>query len=408
MDYNTLTGSIMSRRRFSKASGREVSEELLERLGHPEAGMKIIEIAGTNGKGSTAAFLCSILKEAGFRVGMFTSPHLVRFSERIRIDDEEIGEEDVIRIADRVLNVSMSTEPTMFDLCLAIALIYFSERKCDYVILEAGLGGRLDSTAGIGEVPLVTVITRIGLDHTEYLGDTLSAIAGEKAGVLKPGTKCVIAKSDDEAKRVIKSRCEELNIPYVNAEDTPIPSGTTLGLMGLYQEENAKNAAAAFLLLDAVEAAAAEGLISRGLSKAKWPGRMHLVNTDPVILLDGAHNPQGIRALSESLRAKWPGERFIFVMGVLSDKDYGDMIGPLVEIADHFIATGVSEMPRALAPEELSKVISRAGASCEVCPVAREAVKRAAGEAKEKGLKVVACGSLYMIGELLRYEGGAQ
>ena len=404
MDYISLTENILSRRRFSGVSGREVSEELLKRLHHPEHDMQIIQIAGTNGKGSTAAFLNSILQEAGFRVGMFTSPHLVRFTERIRVNGEEISESDLVDIGRQVLGTPMSNDPTMFDLCLAIALLYFKQEKVDFAILEAGLGGRLDSTTGIDAIPAVSVITRIGLDHTAYLGDTLAAIAGEKAGILKKGTRCVIGTSEKEACDVLTGTCESLGINYKLSEDTILPTDVRLGLRGLYQEENAKNALAAFEYLkkdlkltdERYEAAVREGLMN-----AVWAGRMHVVSEEPFLLLDGAHNPQGIEALARSLSSEWPGESFVFLMGVLADKDYRDMIAPLVTLSECFFATNVSDAPRALPAEDLARVIKGAGGRVRTVENPIEALHEAVAEAKERGKKTVACGSLYMIGELL-------
>lgn len=404
MDYVSITESIMSRRRFTDVSGKEVTEELLSRLSHPERGMRLIHIAGTNGKGSTAAFIGSILKAASFKVGIFTSPHLVDFRERIRINDEMISREDLIRIGRRVIGTPMSNEPTMFDLCLAIALLYFKEQECDYVILETGMGGRLDSTNGLVEIPVVSVITRIGLDHTEYLGDTLLKIASEKAGILKNGTRCVIAQNDAEAVKVIKQRCDELGVSNILSEEVSLPKGSILGLIGEYQKENAKNAVAAAGLLRSdwdISDSEYERILLKGLSDAIWPGRMQIVKEDPIVILDGAHNPQGIDALAKSLSSEWPGQRFIFVMGVLADKDYKDMVAPLVALSDHFYATSVSEAKRALSAEVLCEILARAGGKAEAIADPFLALERAIKDAKKSYGIVVACGSLYMIGELL-------
>ena len=177
----------MGRRRFGKACGRQVAEELLARLNCPERGMRVIHIAGTNGKGSTAAFVSSILQAAGFCVGQFTSPHLVDFTERIQVNGRQISREDAARLGQRLLDLPMELECTMFDLCLGMALLYFRERRCDFVVLETGLGGRLDSTSGLSQVPLVSVVTNIGLDHVQILGDTLEEIAAGEGRHLQAG-----------------------------------------------------------------------------------------------------------------------------------------------------------------------------------------------------------------------------
>ena len=182
MQYEEIIEIIQSKRRFGKAYGRDVTAEMMERLEHPEADMKIVHIAGTNGKGSTAAFVSSILHAAGFVVGRFTSPHLIRFTERIVVDGEEIGKDDVIRLGERVLALPMRQETTMFDLCLGMAVLYFKEKNCDFVVLETGLGGAKDSTAGLSVVPEVCAFTNIGYDHTAILGNTIEEIAAEKPG----------------------------------------------------------------------------------------------------------------------------------------------------------------------------------------------------------------------------------
>ena len=183
MQYEEIIEIIQSKRRFGKAYGRDVTAEMMDLLGHPEEGMQIIHIAGTNGKGSTAAFVSSILHAAGFVVGRFTSPHLIRFTERIVVDGQEISKEDVVRFGEQLLDLPMTQECTMFDLCLGMAILYFKERICDYVVLETGLGGAKDSTAGLSIVPLVCAFTNIGFDHTAILGNTIEEIAAEKAEV---------------------------------------------------------------------------------------------------------------------------------------------------------------------------------------------------------------------------------
>ena len=260
MEYEEIVTAIMGRRRFGKACGRHVAEELLARLNCPERGMRVIHIAGTNGKGSTAAFVSSILQAAGFCVGQFTSPHLVDFTERIQVNGRQISREDAARLGQQLLDLPMELECTMFDLCLGMALLYFRERRCDFVVLETGLGGRLDSTSGLSQVPLVSVVTNIGLDHVQILGDTLEEIAAEKAGIFKPGTEAVFGKMAAAARRVLIKRCEELGIPWRDAGKLEARTGTggsdtwevtclRLGLFGAYQRQNAATAAAVFDVL---------------------------------------------------------------------------------------------------------------------------------------------------------------
>lgn len=312
MEYEEIVTAIMGRRRFGKACGRQVAEELLARLNCPERGMRVIHIAGTNGKGSTAAFVSSILQAAGFCVGQFTSPHLVDFTERIQVNGRQISREDAARLGQRLLDLPMELECTMFDLCLGMALLYFRERHCDFVVLETGLGGRLDSTSGLSQVPLVSVVTNIGLDHVQILGDTLEEIAAEKAGIFKPGTEAVFGKMDAAARRVLIKRCEELGIPWRDAgkleartgtggSDTGEVTGLRLGLFGAYQRQNAATAAAVFDVLTercpemfgGMSEEKRRKILLEGLRRAVWPGRMEILSEDPFLLVDGAHNPPG-------------------------------------------------------------------------------------------------------------------
>ena len=198
LNYKEVINTIENKRRFGNLKGVEISERMLEILGHPEKDLKIVHIAGTNGKGSVSAFLHSIFEQAGLKVGMFTSPHLVDFRERIQINGEMISKEDVERIGNELLSIDFGVYPTMFDYCLAMALLYYNEKQCDVVVLETGLGGKYDSTNACG-IPDVTVIAKIGFDHMAILGNTLSQIAGEKAGILKKGTKLVMESQEKEA-----------------------------------------------------------------------------------------------------------------------------------------------------------------------------------------------------------------
>ena len=435
MNYEELIETIINKRRFGRASGYEVTREMTGRLGHPERGMRIVHIAGTNGKGSTAAFVSSILQAAGFCVGQFTSPHLVDFTERIQVNGEQIPRGDVVRLGERVLAVPMELECTMFDICLAIALLYFKERECDFVVLETGLGGRLDSTNGLGEIPQAAVITNIGLDHTQILGDTIEAIAAEKAGILKPGTTGVFGPMEPAARRVLEERCRELDIPWVRGEraetseekvsETGCCGRVTLtpeqedaiGLPGVYQRENAATAAAAFSVLwekdrelflekfrettpmDRAFAAWKESVIARGLRQARWPGRMEILKTDPFFLIDGAHNPQGVHALAQSLQAAYPGEQFLFVVGILADKDYGSMLEEMLPLADRFYAVTV-ENSRSLQARQVAGFLRARGARAEAWASLGEALEQAFEEGRRTGRRVVAFGSLYFIGSI--------
>ena len=435
-EYKDIIDQIEKRRRFGQACGRDVSEEFLKRLGHPEKGMRIIHIAGTNGKGSTAAFLDQILRKAGVRVGMFTSPHLITFRERIKVNGKMIPEKDATRIGQRLLEQEMPEEltPTFFDLCLAMALLYFKECSCDLVILETGLGGRLDSTRGVSQTPLVSVVTAIGLDHTAVLGSTLEEIAGEKAGIFRRGTRAVIAQMADEASAVLIEACQELGIPWIQMKKLedggekrsayPIVSmilrvldhdpGVKIGLHGDYQWQNAANAlGAVFQLCNALPEegekmsrrelldALTEEAIRKALADTEWPGRMQVLRQRPLFVIDGAHNPQGVKALAQTLKHRYPGEKFHFFTGVLSDKDYRNMMKEMLPLAASFDTVSVDNL-RTLDGATLAKMIRSHGIPANYHKDIETGMRRVWSYKEDDTPGVVAFGSLYFIGEILR------
>ncbi len=415
MTYEEIVQRIEESHRFGKASGYEVSREMLELLEHPESGMRIIHIAGTNGKGSTAVCVSSILQAAGFCVGMFTSPHLIDFTERIRVNGTQIPREDVVRLGEKLLELPMTLEPTMFDYCLGMALLYYKEQHCDYVVLETGLGGRLDSTNGVGALPLVSIITRIGFDHMAYLGNTLSAIASEKAGILKVGTHAVLGVNDPEAAEVLQQTCRERRIPYMdlNEETTRwvrdyVQEHRNVLMPGTYQVENAMNAVAAIRMLYEMKELAPQvateeildDVILQGLQASVWPGRMQQVGDNPIFLVDGAHNPQGVRALRESLEERFPGEQMVFLMAVMADKDYEHMIEDVLPLARCFYTVTVSS-DRALQGSKLAERIAGRGVEAMYLDDLDLAMKQAKERARMEHCPMVAFGSLYFIGGIL-------
>ncbi len=407
----------MNKHRFGKASGCEVTSEMMERLHHPEEKLRVIHIAGTNGKGSTAAFVSSILRAAGFCVGTFTSPHLVDFCERITVDGKWIERENAARLGEYLLDLEMDLEPTMFDYCLAMAILYFGERNVDFVVLETGLGGAKDSTNGLSIVPEVSIFTSIGLDHTEILGDSLPQIALEKAGILKAGSHAIISHMEEEAASVIRNRCRELNVPYTdlsNGFDALETGGwlspeslaeirsEKLGLSGKYQTYNAMAALAGCLVLRKHGIEILDDAIKMGLSNAKWAGRMQVLSEKPYFLVDGAHNPEGVKALADSLVGIFPGEKFLLLAGVLADKDYESMMERMLPLADS-VYTVTVESKRTLQGEELAKWFKEQGHAAKAYQSLQTAIIDAREEALEKDLRIVAFGSLYFVGEILSF-----
>ena len=421
--YEEITDKIENSRRFGTLSGVEISRIMLEKLGHPQKELPFIHVAGTNGKGSVCAFLNSVFMKAGLRCGCFTSPHLVDFGERITVDGKMIEQSAVTRIGNELLNRDWGVMPSMFDYCLMMAVLYFKEKQCDIAIIETGLGGRLDSTNALG-APVLSVITRIGYDHMAVLGGTLTEIAAEKAGILKPGVKAVFAPQEPEVLEVLIKAQRECNFVsekneqcsadciLVTPEDIQRAKRIQPGLRGVYQYENAAVAMLAAeeyfkMNLPAPSRGGTEGVmpgagymqvISDGICSAYWPGRMEILSEHPFLLVDGAHNSNGVLALKESLQELYGSEKFHFIMGVMADKDYEQMAEPLLSCALDFV-TVTPESSRALQAETLAECIRAHKIPAESIPSVYE-VRRLLEERMDKNEKTVAFGSLYFIGEL--------
>lgn len=390
--YEEVLEKIESGRRFGNLPGVEITRIMLEKLNHPQRELSFIHVAGTNGKGSVCAFLDSIMREAGLKTGCFISPHLVDFRERITVKGQMISKGDVVRLGNRLLSENFGVNPTMFDYCLAMAVLYFREQQCDVAIIETGLGGRLDSTNALG-MPEVSVITRIGYDHMAILGNTLHEIAGEKAGILKPGVPAVFAPQEPEALEVLNQHADGI---CVTEKDMLKAEAMKPALIGDYQRENAAAAMlAAEIYLNKIHASAIGESVKKGIHHAKWQGRMDILSTDPFFMVDGAHNSNGIHALKRSLMKLYPGEKFHFIMGVMADKDYENMVEELLPLAIDFV-TVTPDSTRALQGSALADFIERKG-------VPAQALQRVSDIWKgvKHGEKTIALGSMYFIGELI-------
>lgn len=418
LTYEEVLDQIEHQRRFGNRPGAEVSALMLEKLGRPQQNMSVIHIAGTNGKGSVSAFLCSILKEAGIRTGMFTSPHLVDFRERICVDGQMISREEVTKLGNMLLEEDFGTVPTMFDYCLAMALLYYRDRQCQAAVIETGLGGRLDSTNAIG-VPEVTVVTKIGYDHMAVLGDTLDKIASEKAGIIKKGTKLVLESQEKDAMDVLLETAEKEAVTEIKIADMHDVTecryengrqyfsyqkykNLEMAMLGVHQYENAAAAilAAEIFLKDReISDEKAEYYIREGIKKTRWEGRMEILSREPFFMVDGAHNGNGVAALAESLRTLFPGEKFHFVMGVMADKNYEEMIEKLLPLALDFKTVTV-ESERALAAQELSEKI-RAKGICDAGLL--HSFDELMPGRLDVAHKTIAFGSLYFVGEIEKY-----
>lgn len=400
------------------APGLERIRTLLHALGDPQKELKFVHVAGTNGKGSVCAYLASVLRCAGYRVGLCTSPFLEDFRERIQVDGKLIPPEVLGELTElaRPAAEAMEDHPTEFELITAVAMLYFRRCRCDIVVLEVGLGGALDASNVI-DVPEAAVITAMGMDHAAILGPTLGDIAAAKAGIIKPGGAVVSFGGCPEADAVIRERCREqgaqltevdfsrLRVVGTGLDGTDLefaPYGALhVPLVGLYQ---AKNAAVAVTTVEVLEKRGWEisrRALEQGLASVCWPGRLEVVRrTGPVILRDGAHNAHGMAATVESLRALFPGKKLTILMGVMADKDVEDMLKLLAPIAGQ-VFTVRPESPRAMPAEELAALVNRYGVPAVPCAGVAAGLQAAAEAAGADGA-VCALGSLYLVGEVRR------
>ncbi|MBR5967800.1 MAG: bifunctional folylpolyglutamate synthase/dihydrofolate synthase [Lachnospiraceae bacterium] len=394
--------------------GLERTSELLSMLGDPQKKLKFVHVTGSNGKGSTCAILDSILRKAGYRVGLYTSPYLVRFNERIKVNGHEIPDDTLASITSQVRAFAdiMYDHPSQFELVTAIAMEYFYEMQCDIVILEVGMGGALDSTNVI-DAPEVAVFTNIGLEHTEYLGKTIKEIAATKGGIIKTGCDCVAYDGPAEATSTLRDICVEKDVPFLLVDfsaaepvthsldgQTLLYKGRVLSfpLLGKHQIRNLCVALETVHVLKKRGWCIPTHAIEEGVAHVSWPARFQVLSTDPLFILDGGHNPQCAEAMADILEDYLPGKKVTFIMGVLADKDYNSMLDSVCPHAARFICL-TPESPRALSAASLAEVIRERGFETEVC----DSVAEAYDKAKEKTEPIVAFGSLYMSGAVLRY-----
>lgn len=424
VEQQTAVDWLSSFNKYGWMFGLERILYLLKQLGNPHLELQVVHVAGTNGKGSVCKYISSILQKAGFRVGVYLSPHIERFSERIVINDEEISEEDLGMLVEQIQPIveemmRNGNTPTFFEIVTALAFLYFQKKKVDYAVIEVGLGGRFDATNVI--TPLVSVITNISLEHTNILGNVVSSIAFEKAGVIKDYIPVVTAATR-VARETIKSVAQERNSPIVcveksmwkrlsyrrNTQEFFIQGAfkdyvVKTSLLGLHQGENIAVAIAAVERLQMSGVYIADDDIREGVAAASHPGRMEIVSERPRILLDGAHNPDGMKMLSKTLKMDFSYDRLLLVLGVLKDKDIPMMISSIVPLADLIIVTQ-STNSRAYDPVLLMEKIQRFDPKKEVRVEASvaEAVEHAKRLAKRKDLICVS-GSLFTVGEARQY-----
>jgi dihydrofolate synthase/folylpolyglutamate synthase len=396
--------------------GLERIEALLDALGRPERGYALVQVGGTNGKGSISAMLAAMLRAEGRRVGLYTSPHLVSFRERIRVNGEAIGEDAVVDGVEALGTLIARVDATVFEATTALALDHFAHERVDIAVLEVGLGGRVDSTT-VGR-PVVAALGPIDLDHREFLGDTVEAIATEKAAIIRSGT-AISAAQPPAAAAVVVAQAARAGVPLL-MEDRELSvalrardlhgqridctgpgwrlDDLRLGLRGAYQPGNALVAVAAARVLDVGERA-----IREGLARARWPGRFEVRRREGGwLVLDGAHNPAGARALATSLQAYFGAAPTTFVLGVLRDKDAAGILRPLLDRAERVVLTAF-DSPRAASPDELRALVP-SRVPLDVARSVAEALDRV--EAGPRAPLVCVAGSLALVGDALRHLDG--
>ena len=399
---------------FGSKPGLSRVEALLDKLDRPQDKLKFVHIAGTNGKGSCAAMLASILHAAGYRTGLYTSPYLFRFNERMQINGKPIPDEALAAIVTRIqpLADAMEDHPTEFELMTAAALLWFRQEHCDIVVLEVGLGGRFDATNVIA-APEVSVIMNIGLDHTAILGDTVEKIAAEKAGIIKPGCETVLYQQQESVMDVIRQKCRAEGASLQIADFSAIVSEFdslegqsftykgepyALSLLGSHQLRNAAT------VLEAVEALRRRGwtleqeAVEHGLYATVWPARFERVREEPCVIVDGGHNPQCAGSVTENLLHYFPAQRRVLLVGVLADKDYPALFEILNRAADEWVCV-TPDSERALPAEALAEHLKQYAKPVTVCASIPDGVDAALRAAGADGM-VCAVGSLYMAGAI--------
>jgi dihydrofolate synthase/folylpolyglutamate synthase len=419
MTYDEALDYIHGTLKFGSKLGLHNIGVLLGLMGNPQKKLKFVHVAGTNGKGSITSFISSILMEAGYKTGIYTSPFIQRFTERIKIDDDEISREDladltsyVKKCADRMLEMG-ENHPTEFELVTAIAFEYYYRKHCDIVVLEVGLGGRFDST-NIIDTPELAVIATISYDHTDRLGGTLPEIAFEKAGIIKPGGDVVMYGQSPEVEKVFEKACGERKAILHKADFTKLVphesniDGQTfsygsyqrlqISLLGRHQLRNAAVAVEAAEQLRRKGYHITETVLRQGLLKTRWPGRLEVLSRKPVVLIDGAHNPEAAIVLKEALNEYFPGKPVTFIMGVLTDKDYKTMMEVVLPGCKRLVAV-TTDSPKALPAADLAEAAGRYCKNIQIGDTIEDAVRACLGTADPEEV-ICAFGSLYYIGRV--------
>lgn len=416
MDYRQAVEFVENSSIVRERYGLEKLQQALHLLGDPHHHTEFVHIAGTNGKGSTAAMTASVLQTAGYRTGLYTSPHLMRYNERMQIDGVPISDEDFVEAASQVQRVceQLGGVPIVFEVLTLMALWYFAQQHCDIVVLEVGIGGLLDSTNVIPS-PKVAIITQLGMDHTETLGNTLEEIAAQKGGIVKEGTPTVMALQEPSAVAVVQQICNQHHAPLALADperlrvlDASVAGQTledreygklVLPLAGEHQRKNAANVLEAVAMLRTQGYRISDDDVREGIAKTVWPARFERLSTAPDFILDGGHNPQCLHAATAALREYYPGQKVVFLVGMMADKDTDHMLAEMASIAKSFVCIR-PDSPRAMQPQLLTQQLTeRFHLPACACGSVREGIAEATRQAGKEGV-VCALGSLYLAGEV--------
>ena len=410
--YKNCLNSMYSLRRFGIKLGLTTIKNILSALGNPQNNYSCIHVAGTNGKGSVASALACILQKAGYKVGLFTSPHLVSFNERIQINHRLISNKNVVESFNAVNNIHHgSREPTFFEFSTAMALYEFSKEKIDWAVIETGMGGRLDATNIIK--PAISIITNISIEHKKYLGNTIEKIAGEKGGIIKRGTPVITGAKQKNAIEVLKNIASKKRAPFylcgknfktkMNKDESftyygmeKVWPGMQTGLSGSHQIENAALVLAACEILGSKIDLPVEHM-RNGILKNKWPGRLEVISTSPYIILDGAHNLDAARTLSRFLSEKFSGRKITVIVGMLDDKPYPAMLKSILSVCSRAVLTKPL-IDRALEPETLYEASKGIVKNIKIIPDVKEAIDYAVRTASKNEI-ICITGSLYVVGE---------
>lgn len=424
MNYEEAMNFIQNTNKFGSVLGLDNIRELLERLGNPQDQLRVVHIAGTNGKGSTLAFLAGIFRESGYRAGRYVSPASFSYEERFRINEENISKKDLCFYMEKIKNVAEEmvkdglSHPTMFEIETALSFLYFLDKKVDVVLLETGMGGRLDAT-NVVKKPIATVIASIGMDHMQFLGDTLEKIASEKAGIIKEGCPVISYDNTKEVNEVIKNKAKQMHakVTFVNSPGIRVLQESLNGESFSYRSSDGRwyekieipllgrhqinNAALALETLNVIKNyyCISDFQTEDGMRKTIWRGRIEILEREPMVICDGAHNPDGAKSLLSFLQNNFTNQRLIYIMGVLSDKDYEQMVQILAPAADK-IYTVAPDNPRALSSRELCNCISKYHQNVEE----RQRLAECLSEVRQKAEKddvIIICGTLSFQNELI-------